>query len=1035
MGRSSKVGKVWLLSIVAYVCLGAMAASAFVAVIGAGAASANSSRIAVISDNTAYGCSTLDEWHFIMTGVTNPNQAARTIRVAFANGTEYNIALDGVSGTTAHYYLAANLTTTVNVVTATVPGRWAGSLRLSAAPHSSCAGSFHYELEPDGHVHAHIHIHNATMEFECEYEHQLGSPPHLNVHLHIGDRYEWQEEYYGYTNDVDACLASIFGSSSSHLLTPCLVGEIGDLATQGRFGYKFSNTVPSFRVTVSSVSGGGTRPFASVDTGTNIPRWSEVYTLGSSPIIWSFSGSDDLGVRHGTTAAPLTATLPVTNSVVTSSNRCPYVPPAGCRQGSLGNAADNNVLVRRTAALAGMKSGGRLSVGGNVTGANWQAGLDLPSQPNRIDAAFNADVTSASGHAPNGSIAVAGRVTGSLQAAGSVRTETTPSIRVDARWADDAAAAWAQAAVTAPVVVSDSSAATKTLRFEGQNAQVNVFSLTATQLATARKTQLRIPNGSMAIINVTGNSFTAAGSNDGTMWDGAAYTAYPSNSTSAIADAYRTHVVWNFATANTVNVSGFTLEGTLLAPKASVSTSGSRINGSMFVDTMASAGTTSAYSSVLRCANLPEGGEYFDNDAPWSTTTTAAPTTTTTVAPTTAAATTTTVAPTTAAATTTTSATVAALVVTTPPTTVAATTTTVAATTTTVAPTTTVTLPAPTTTTTLPIVVLPYSASTINPVCNNEVWHFVATQAGMDPATISAVTASITWSDGLVQTVARVIVDQEAIYQAIARPGLTVTGATMAIPSGMNPTFALIEGGQCPPEAPALEVCYEGAAGSVATEGRFAYRSSATVAAAHMTNNTISAAGFNPPFTEIAVDGYSIVYSVPFRLRSTPMTWSFDGVYDGGGDFPAIDVSLGATGVVVTDNNDCPAGLVTPITHTGVCYAQAVGTTATAGRFWYETDYAIAAADIRTNSVTAGSAPFSSFGVAGRVRTTSDLVTLGSSPTVWQFDGVDALAHRTGVLTATLATTAAHTVAAGEQCSADFIAAVTVAGADTTRPT
>lgn len=1018
MGRSSKIGKVWLFSIVAYVCLGAMAASAFVAVIGAGAASANSSRIAVISDNTAYGCSTLDEWHFTMTGLNNPNQAARNIRVAFANGQEANIALDGVSGTTAHYYTATNLTSSVNLVTATVPGRWSGSLRLAAAPRAACAGTFHYDYQSSGHLRSYIHIRNGAAESECVYEREVSAAPHLNVHLRVGGSYEWQEEYPGYTNDIDACLASIFGSSSSHLLSPCVVGEIGDLALQGRFGYKFSNTVPSFRVTVSSVNGGGTRPFASVDTGANIPRWSEVYTLGSAPIMWSFSGTDDLGVRHGTTAAPLTASLPATNTVVTSSNRCPYVPPAGCRQGSLGAAADNNVLVRRTAALAGMKSGGRLSVGGNVSGANWQAGLDLPNLPNRIDAAFNADVTSASGLAPNGSIAVAGRVTGSLHAAGSVRTETTPSIKTDMRWADDASLVWAQSAPTAPVVVTDSSAANKTLRFEGQNAQVNIFTLTTTQLASARRTQLRIPNGSMAVVNVTGNSFSSTGSNDGTLWDGAAYTAYSPNSTSAIAEAYRTHVVWNFPTANTIDVAGFTLEGTLLAPKASVATNGSRINGSMFIDTMASAGTTSAYSTVLRCANLPEGGEYFDDDAPWSSTTTTVAATTT------------------AAATTTTSATVAGSLVTAPTTTVApTTTTTVAPTTTTVAPTTTVTLPPTTTTTTIPIVVLPYSASTVSPVCNNDVWHFVATQAGLDPATISAVTASITWSDGSVQTVARVIVDEEAIYQAIARPGLWVTGATMNIPSGMHPTFALIEGGKCPPVAPALEVCYEGAVGSIATEGRFAYRSAVTVSASHMTNNTISAAGFNPPFSEIAVDGYSIVYSAPFRLRSTPMTWSFDGVYDDGGDFPAEFVSLGAAGVVVNGTNDCPAGLINPITHTGVCYAQPVGAKATSGRFWYETDFTIAAGDIRTNSVTSGSAPFTSFDVVGRVRTTSGLVTLGTSATVWQFDGVDAVAHRTGVLTASLAASAAHTVAAGEQCTADYVAAITATGDDSTRPT
>jgi hypothetical protein len=137
----------------------------------------------------------------------------------------------------------------------------------------------------------------------------------------------------------------------------------------------------------------------------------------------------------------------------------------------------------------------------------------------------------------------------------------------------------------------------------------------------------------------------------------------------------------------------------------------------------------------------------------------------------------------------------------------------------------------------------------------------------------------------------------------------------------------------------------------------------------------------------------------------------------------------------VNDSNDCPSGLINPITHTGVCYAQPVGTRATSGRYWYETDYTVAAGDIRTNSVTSGSAPFTSFDVAGRVRTTSGLVTLGTSPTVWQFDGVDAVAHRTGVLTATLATSAAHTVAAGEQCSVDYVAAITAAGADSLRPT
>ncbi len=991
-----KLRKIGTMSVALYVSFGVLAAFACVAILNGGSANASSSRVAVVTDHTSYACMPSAEWHFVMTGLQNDSKAARSVHVRWSNGNESDVTLDGVSGSTAHYYSTANGTSTVAELTATVPISWSGSLRLITAPSTSCSGSFHFEREPDGHTHIHMHVRTGAVEIECEYEHQLGSPPHSNVHIHAGDTYDYQEEYTGFGTDLNTCLAATLGAGSTGTVASCVVGDIGAQATQGRFGYTFVNTVAAGRVIASSLSNNATKPFTSIDTAASIPRWSGVYDLALTTIKWSFAGIDDLGIAMGTAAAPKSATLPIKNTIVTATNRCPYVPPTGCRQGSLDAAADNNVLVRKDANVAGLHAGGRLSVGGNTTGATWESGIDLSSVPNRVDAAFNGTLKTASGHTPNGSITVSGSVVGSMHAAGSVRTQSTPAIPIDMGWASEASSVWAATAPTAPVIVTDASPNNRTLKFEGQNAHVNVFTVPAASLATARATQLRIPTGSIAVINVTGSSFVSTGSNSGGLWDGNSYANYSANSTNATAVAYRTHVVWNFPSATAVDVGGFTLEGSMLAPKAAVKTSGARINGSMFVDSLVSAGTSAAYATALRCAALPVGGDVPDPTPASTTTTTAVAATTTT-----------------GAATTTTTAVTGGIT----------TTTTVAPTTTTVAPPTTTTIPS-----------VSLSATMTNADCNDDVWHFVVSKSGIDPALVSAPVATIVWSDGFTQDLERALVGSEAIYQIAVRPGLTVVSAVVRIAAGLNPTFTLVEGGKCPPIAPALSVCYEGAIGSAALEGRYAYRTTTTVAANHVTLNTISGSGFAAPFDGIIVSGYTLVHSVPFLLQNSSLIWSFDGVYDDGGDFPATSVGLAPAGIIVTTENDCPAGLLSPITRIGVCYAQPAGSLATSGRFWYETDYTISASRVVSNTMnpSSTSTPFTSLDTSEAIRVESALVALGGANIVWSFDGVDAVAHRTGELRATLS--AGHTVASGEQCATEVAAAV-AANVDARRPT
>jgi hypothetical protein len=460
---AKKLRKLGAVSVVLMSCLAAVAAGACVALLSS-PASAMSHRIATVTDNSSFACSTATEWHFIMTGLTSPSQAARKIRVRWTNGREADLLLDGVSGGIAHYYSSAHRTSTVAQLSAIVPIGWTGGLKLFTAPVGACTGTYTYVREPDGRTHIKLKVKAGNTEIECEYERQLGQAPQSNVHVQNGDNYDYQEEYAGFGNDVSSCLASTFGAASVGTLRSCLVGVVGASATEGRFGYAFSNTIAVERVTKNILSNGGTPPFASIDTGALVPRWSEPLSLGTATTKWSFAGIDDLGVVKGTAASPLTVNLPARLTVVTTSNKCPYVPPAGCRQGSLSTAADNNILIRGNADVAGLLAGGRLAVQGDITGSTWQAGRDLANVPARVDAAVNGNNKTASGHTPNGSMAIAGTVKGSMHASGSVRTETTPSIPVDIAWATEASQVWGETAATAPVVMIDSSAANKMTR-------------------------------------------------------------------------------------------------------------------------------------------------------------------------------------------------------------------------------------------------------------------------------------------------------------------------------------------------------------------------------------------------------------------------------------------------------------------------------------------------------------------------------------------------------------------------------------------
>ena len=81
---------------------------------------------------TSHGCDTT-EWHFVITQ-TSDSQAPATITVTWGNGQIAVVALDKVTGGTAHYATTANLPSTVTSATAVIDTTWTGEFNLSHGP-------------------------------------------------------------------------------------------------------------------------------------------------------------------------------------------------------------------------------------------------------------------------------------------------------------------------------------------------------------------------------------------------------------------------------------------------------------------------------------------------------------------------------------------------------------------------------------------------------------------------------------------------------------------------------------------------------------------------------------------------------------------------------------------------------------------------------------------------------------------------------------------------------------------------------------
>ena len=247
-----------------------------------------------------------------------------------------------------------------------------------------------------------------------------------------------------------------------------------------------------------------------------------------------------------------------------------------CMADPLGAAAPYDEFIAGDA-HRGAESEGAVAYGANLTAASMTVGSRLTSGPS-FPSLIVAGNTNASFNLQSGSAAVAdSRATINFNGGGS-RLSSDP-IDFSSAFATISAnsQAWAArpANGTAQVIApgADGTPAmggSSSLLLSGSDAKLDVFSVTAAQLAGSAAIFVQVPTGATALINVGGSAnVTISGTLE--FWNGSAYGQPDTFSEGAGATNQVTDTVWNLPAAAHVSLdTGDAFGGTIVAPAALV---------------------------------------------------------------------------------------------------------------------------------------------------------------------------------------------------------------------------------------------------------------------------------------------------------------------------------------------------------------------------------------------------------------------------------------------------------------------------------
>lgn len=231
-------------------------------------------------------------------------------------------------------------------------------------------------------------------------------------------------------------------------------------------------------------------------------------------------------------------------------------------------AGGYNLFAFGDVSRTGADAQGWVAVGGSATltnfGVNSRGTADGPAANALV---VGGSLTATNGEIQYGSGVVAGAIVqanfghpnGTLT--GGIGVAGLPINFVAAR-ADLTAKSASYAALAATGTVANTFG---TLNLTGTNVGLNVFALGGSQLSGLNGLNITAPAGSTVLVNVAGNP--------------GAFTGYGQQLNGVGGD----HVLFNFADATALTVSGFSLRGSVLAPRAALDLTNGNIEGNVVV--------------------------------------------------------------------------------------------------------------------------------------------------------------------------------------------------------------------------------------------------------------------------------------------------------------------------------------------------------------------------------------------------------------------------------------------------------------------
>ncbi|MBI1813262.1 choice-of-anchor A family protein [Candidatus Peregrinibacteria bacterium] len=219
---------------------------------------------------------------------------------------------------------------------------------------------------------------------------------------------------------------------------------------------------------------------------------------------------------------------------------------------------------------------GRLAVGGNAVFHNFSVGSALSFDASRYDLIVGGNLNFTNGSVSNGKVYVGGTATlTGVGVGGTVQGPPTPNpidfaaARITMRNQSNAYGAKAVNGTT-------SVTSWKSITLNGTDPLTNVFALRGSDLGAATSLTINAPAGSKVIVNIDGTADQMK------------------NFETTITGTDRRHVLYNFTQATSLQTSSIAVEGTILAPWATLDTENGHTDGQIAVESISGPGGTEA---------------------------------------------------------------------------------------------------------------------------------------------------------------------------------------------------------------------------------------------------------------------------------------------------------------------------------------------------------------------------------------------------------------------------------------------------------